>query len=920
MSSNNILGKIKPVSLIELKTSLKREELNYKNASYAEELKEIEFFTINIEESLKKLKEAIVTLNEFDQLDIETNSSLNRAIDTKMNLLYEKKKYLEEIYTQYRNRTEVLKKTLSGKSKEIRQKLSSLDNLKDEIKFNLTESFENLYDINFDGIKTPRMEITTNSKVATLPEEGVEICRPNKIFLGSKSNGVTGSYGDNSYGLPYYLIDSDEETFFEYHREDNGPLVCEITFDFNQEYIINSFEIKKNNKSSGEDIRLESIIYTQADGASLKLEQLVNLDYQNTKIETVNNSGELLIKHLPAKATRATVFLVQETPNVSFIEGNIKNIYSICIEKIAFKQIKYFEKGSFRSNNQVSPEGYYNLFAHIKSHPENSVGFSSKLNLSLDGGGEYTELPFDGSKTKSLISDGTQKNINYEYICERSFIENKEDIEKESLLKTYSIKKKITKTISEDEIPLNDKYLKNSLNVVERIVSRSNNLDKAISIATSFGKDTVKANLPFVLSDEKVFKEDLEIYVNGLKTSNYVLDSNMQSISLDFTGEDNNNLKRIKALLKPYTPEIVIKPEGYYISVPETFDYDLENITIKSYKNAERYKEIIPSGTKEFYTKYKNLDKVLFKDSEQNTVPEIIESSSLEEGHFVFNEELTEKHTIIYIYKKEVKVNDFYIWFGEEKPAGLFIPQNSFSGNTVKETLQGVGNTYQLNEKNVILNSIVLDAEDFPDKYQEVRYIDGKSEFLNLARMSEEKIPAIETEDGLVEFRLSKTNVVKTEDIFLYKSGSTENYDVVFGAPDVPALNTLYILEDNTCILSIEEGSISEDLYIDYWYSSKSDTTKKFSVNSKAGTIHFSSNIEGGKLKYQTGRLEIEYDIVNYLDSSSDDRKVTFRTNNMYKNRNVVKAIWGIPVGNIDYSQVEEYYSPIIYEVMIGMN
>ena len=40
----------------------------------------------------------------------------------------------------------------------------------------------------------------------------------------------------------------------------------------------------------------------------------------------------------------------------------------------------------------------------------------------------------------------------------------------------------------------------------------------------------------------------------------------------------------------------------------------------------------------------------------------------------------------------------------------------------------------------------------------------------------------------------------------------------------------------------------------------------------------------------------------------------------MIKNRNTVKAIWGTPVGSIDYSQMEEYYSPIIYEVMIGMN
>ena len=203
------------------------------------------------------------------------------------------------------------------------------------------------------------------------------------------------------------------------------------------------------------------------------------------------------------------------------------------------------------------------------------------------------------------------------------------------------------------------------------------------------------------------------------------------------------------------------------------------------------------------------------------------ESFSLEKGHFVFTNELTEKHTILYIYKKEVNVNNFYIWFSEKKPAGLFIDQKFFSGNKVEETLGAESNSFDLEEKNIILNSVILNKEDFVDDYKEVRYVDGKTEFFNLARMTEEKIPAIETEDGYVSFKLSKKNIIKTEDVFLYEKGSSTVYNVVFGElPNDPVLNTLYIVNENDCVLFIEENSISAFLYVDYWYSSTVDQVK----------------------------------------------------------------------------------------------
>ena len=66
--------------------------------------------------------------------------------------------------------------------------------------------------------------VDTRCKAATLPEESSEMCTLNKIFLGSESNGTTGAYQTNEYALPYYLVDNNEETFFEYHKEDTDLL------------------------------------------------------------------------------------------------------------------------------------------------------------------------------------------------------------------------------------------------------------------------------------------------------------------------------------------------------------------------------------------------------------------------------------------------------------------------------------------------------------------------------------------------------------------------------------------------------------------------------------------------------------------------------------------------------------------------
>ena len=102
MSLNNVLGKLNPVSLIELKTSLDANENAYKDAQYLEDLREIEFSTISFEESLRKLEESIVELNEFDQLDLETNQNVSDLINFKMRLLYEKKKYLTQVKIKLR--------------------------------------------------------------------------------------------------------------------------------------------------------------------------------------------------------------------------------------------------------------------------------------------------------------------------------------------------------------------------------------------------------------------------------------------------------------------------------------------------------------------------------------------------------------------------------------------------------------------------------------------------------------------------------------------------------------------------------------------------------------------------------------------------------------------------------------------------
>ena len=187
--------------------------------------------------------------------------------------------------------------------------------------------------------------------------------------------------------------------------------------------------------------------------------------------------------------------------------------------------------------------------------------------------------------------------------------------------------------------------------------------------------------------------------------------------------------------------------------------------------------------------------------------------------------------------------------------------------------------------------------------------------------MEREKVPSIETDDGFVEFTLSQTPIL-TKPILAYNSKEDVYYDVVVDG-SAPEENEISIFANGSCVLHIEEGDISENIFISYSYEGEQDTTKYFSVDGTRGIVYFSENVDSPDTKeitYTVFDIDLEYSLINKLDYEIGNKEVFFSTNKLNQNRSKVKAVWGYPDRNISFEKLEDYFSPIFYEMTLGFN
>lgn len=920
------------MSLNEIKTNdfdskdrldaITREKNSLVNVDTENELLKREFDILNYERRIKELEASLKELNLFNQNDSGYFNDQTKYLELLFSSFYKKREQTLNLLNIYKSRVELQKALINGKTKEINQKIGSIKNLKNNFSFVLTESYNNLYNINYEGIVAGKINIDVEAETATLPIAETRVVSPNKVYISAESNGSTGAFQTNENALPYYLIDGNDLSHFEYHKTDEGPLVCELVFEMSSEKVVNKFEIKRKSFDISSDINIKDIVYTDNIGNSRSIKELVDVNYQSLKVSSTDNDGKLIINHLPVKTKRVSVLIQQE--NYTLV--NDRKVFSIAIESLFFYAQKFLSNGEYNLSNSYVPGGFFTSKALLRSFPK-SKGHVSEITIYEKDNNPVKET-FSSGETNSILLDGIEKNIKYNFKSRKNFNFNSSD-EKLPLVKTSSREKQVNKSVEIDNIFVNDVYEEGKLFVYETTLRRSSSFSESIRLGTHSGNDSRGFAFPIAYEKYNIKNEELAVYVNGniLDSSEYSLDSIENKLNVSFESNIDKLLKRVKVRLKPKKPISFLKPEGIYIIVDEDFDIDQNNIKFTITKKGGLFSEILERRETEIFLTYQNVE-LLEAKSSRNGSKISLENFEVDNklGKITVLNGLQESEIELkYKYATEETIENYFIWFEKEQAKGLFLPGESAKGKTFKQVLASdpePENNFTLKHKNILLNTVKFDF----GSYKEKTYIDGKSEFENIIKMDREKVPAIEAdEDGLIEFQLSRTPIF-TSPISIYNEKEDIFYTIVL-QNDINALpenGTAYIfLDTNICILNIGAGNISSDIFLSYKYRGEQEMEPSFSVDAKKGIVYFSEYINKPNEKnvtYTVFDVNLEYSLVNKLNYEIGNKEVLFSTNNLSKNRGKVKAVWGYSENFLSFEDVEDYFSPIFYELTLGFN
>lgn len=289
--------------------------------------------------------------------------------------------------------------------------------------------------------------------------------------------------------------------------------------------------------------------------------------------------------------------------------------------------------------------------------------------------------------------------------------------------------------------------------------------------------------------------------------------------------------------------------------------------------------------------------------------------------------ECFELNSIKYKYK-DVYYRDLSIWESGGSIKGFAISKDILSFDSLSyklETYEDQGdqaNKYTF--QTPIIQGTFLFQDGLGEGLEQKTYIDGSSEFSSLSGYVEEALNSQNVSPGsIIAFEPSET-VSSAASAYLYKSG-TKIADITFRdnvvvsslAEDAPEIDTT----TNVFYLKTSEPSFFSDYTIQYKYESQvNDASRYFSIDYQGGSIYFSHPVDETKrvrFETQTDDAIAEFDLAKYYDVEIDGNAIIIYDQDAYKKLRLNTAYIYLPkVGeSINISDLEEYYSPILYSV-----
>jgi hypothetical protein len=662
---------------------------------------------------------------------------------------------------------------------------------------------------------------------------------------------------------------------------------------------------------------------------------------------TASSNGTVSIYHLPVECS--SISIVLESNEYTTTTKGLK-LFSIGIEKIAFSKIEYENEGEFSSNRIVTPEGLYAMGASTEVFPKKSLSYEEVLSVSSNNGATREKLNFFENKTKDLLLTQSQNFINYIYSLKRSdnlSIDLNSLLEERLFAKTNSYLTAVNTKVSPVNYSLKAEGINSSLKVVQpNAFNRSEEREKAIKIGSISNPGLNKIELPFSLKSFGISEKDIVLFGNNFELEQIEVDVNEDpedvlivdtSYYIDY--EDNSIMimlsadKRmtVKMLLKPNNCEVILKNEGYYIELKESFEYDKRSINIYcTVTDRTEYESIIPKGSKRYFLPEGNLSEVTLEketdigwvtESESNDTYKV---KSKKAGIIsLYNKE--SQYRVKYKRNKVKKIDEsgFEIWAKDGQIKGLYVYPEEVSFNDNTSSINENVKKHLIENENIIKGSLKFKAQPVNRPYREVEFIDGYSEFLNIKKMKKDFVPKIEWFQNEVIFTLEKIPYLEgsyANSIKLYNKFGEELNVGLLEASSAES-NVIYKLSRP----GEDTSEYSEGYYLEYYYLGEtSDEIYKYSVNYKDGIIYFSEVTEiSSMISYKYGNLKAEYNIYHDIKNFKFDKKtktVSVNTEEFNSGNNRIKFLWHELEDESSIEGLEKYYSPIVYSLKLGMN
>jgi len=508
------------------------------------------------------------------------------------------------------------------------------------------------------------------------------------------------------------------------------------------------------------------------------------------------------------------------------------------------------------------------------------------------------------------------------------------------------------------ELPF-EKTIRDSLKVIQsKVLTRSYSLSKRVKIGkiknTGINKFTLETNL------NNYNISEIEIYVNkelctlvseeNLLTENLTWHLNKDGKTIKVFTTLTQPILEVSILLKPLLPEIIKKREGYYIRLEENFDYDKKSITVTAALNTSSdVEETIPEGKEKHFFLNSNIDKNSIKiEHYENEAWSEIEFSLYEASfnhldgiliippaYLNFKKRISYKHFNV----KSLELSDYEIWTKDNSVKGLYLYPQNVSFETRVDTLGTANeenyylydgsystpraditnnNSFILSSPNIIKGSLAVSDSLFDGNAEEVDYLDGFSEFLNLEKMRKDYCPAIEkNSEGKVTFSLQEIpylNFAYSKDIEVYDSNG------------IQVLNPEYSLNERILTFKLNQSDqTSSNYFVSYYYQSDQEAKYKYSVDYSNGIIFLSEDIDPEveiNISYSIGRVGVEYYIYNEIKNIEVDypnSQIKVFSEEFHEINKNIKFLAFKNKDIYNFEGLEEYFSPIIYSLEIGL-